>query len=164
MPQTIDRPFTSRTYVSLAIARAREKLFVFGVRARPAPFYESDSETIQPLGNPQQQFTSIHVAGDESVLVRIDERFSYGDEEPATVSDYAAVARTGDMIVVVTDTGCEVLTARKAVVLATGSRPFAFIHSDNGSISRLVHMPGGRLLLRSFNDTNHLAVLTGPAG
>lgn len=48
--------------------------------------------------------------------------------------------------------------------LATGSRPFAFIHSDNGSISRLVHMPGGRLLLRSFNDTNHLPVLTGPAG
>jgi 2,3-bisphosphoglycerate-dependent phosphoglycerate mutase len=48
--------------------------------------------------------------------------------------------------------------------LATGSRPFAFIHSDNGSISRLVVMPGGRLLLRSFNDTNHLPVLTGPAG
>lgn len=48
--------------------------------------------------------------------------------------------------------------------LATGSRPFAFIHSDNGAISRLVHMPGGRLLLRSFNDTNHLTVLTGPAG
>ena len=48
--------------------------------------------------------------------------------------------------------------------LATGSRPFAFIHADNGSISRLVHMPGGRLLLRSFNDTTHLPVHTGPAG
>jgi 2,3-bisphosphoglycerate-dependent phosphoglycerate mutase len=48
--------------------------------------------------------------------------------------------------------------------LATGSRPFAFIHADNGSISRLVVMPGGRLLLRSFNDVNHLPVLTGPAG
>jgi 2,3-bisphosphoglycerate-dependent phosphoglycerate mutase len=48
--------------------------------------------------------------------------------------------------------------------LATGSRPFAFIHSDNGSISRLVVMPGGRLLLRSFNDITHLPVLTGPAG
>ena len=48
--------------------------------------------------------------------------------------------------------------------LTTGSRPFAFIHADNGSISRLVVMPGGRLLLRSFNDITHLPVLTGPAG
>lgn len=40
---------------------------------------------------------------------------------------------------------------------ATDSRPFAFVHSDNGSISRLVVLPGGALLLRSFNDTAHLA-------
>ena len=48
--------------------------------------------------------------------------------------------------------------------LATRSRPFAFIHSDNGSISRLVVMPRGRLLLRGFNDISHLPVLTGPSG
>jgi probable phosphoglycerate mutase len=47
---------------------------------------------------------------------------------------------------------------------ATGSRPFAFVHADNGSISRLVVLPGGRWLLRSFNDVTHLAVRTGPAG
>ena len=40
---------------------------------------------------------------------------------------------------------------------ATGSRPFAFIHADNGSISRLVVLGDGRWLLRSFNDTAHLA-------
>jgi hypothetical protein len=56
------------------------------------------------------------VAGDESVLVRIDERFSYGDEEPSTVSDYAAVARTGDMIVVVTDTGWENIDSSEKLV------------------------------------------------
>ena len=39
---------------------------------------------------------------------------------------------------------------------ATSSRPFAFTHSDNCSISRLVVLPGGRALLRSFNDTSHL--------
>jgi probable phosphoglycerate mutase len=39
---------------------------------------------------------------------------------------------------------------------ATGSRPFAFIHSDNGSITRLVVLGDGRWLLRSFNDTAHL--------
>jgi 2,3-bisphosphoglycerate-dependent phosphoglycerate mutase len=40
---------------------------------------------------------------------------------------------------------------------ATASRPFAFIHADNGSLTRLVVMADGRWLLRSFNDTAHLA-------
>ena len=40
---------------------------------------------------------------------------------------------------------------------ATDSRPFAFVHSDNGSLTRLVVLDGGRWLLRSFNDTSHLA-------
>ncbi len=39
---------------------------------------------------------------------------------------------------------------------ATASRAFAFVHADNCSISRLVVLPGGRQLLRSFNDTAHL--------
>jgi probable phosphoglycerate mutase len=39
---------------------------------------------------------------------------------------------------------------------ATGSRPFAFVHSDNGSISRLIVGPDGSWLLRSFNDISHL--------
>jgi probable phosphoglycerate mutase len=39
---------------------------------------------------------------------------------------------------------------------ATSSRPFAFVHSDNASITRLVVLPGGRWLLRSFNDVAHL--------
>jgi probable phosphoglycerate mutase len=40
---------------------------------------------------------------------------------------------------------------------ATGSRPFAFVHADNCSVSRLVVLPGGRRLVRSFNDCTHLA-------
>lgn len=47
---------------------------------------------------------------------------------------------------------------------ATDSRPFAFVHADNGSITRLVVLEDGRWLLRSFNDTAHLKVKTGPAG
>jgi probable phosphoglycerate mutase len=39
---------------------------------------------------------------------------------------------------------------------AVASRPFAFIHSDNCSISRIVVNPDGRWLLRSFNDVSHL--------
>jgi probable phosphoglycerate mutase len=44
---------------------------------------------------------------------------------------------------------------------ATESRPFAFIHSDNASITRIVVLPDGRWLLRSFNDIAHLASLNG---
>jgi probable phosphoglycerate mutase len=40
---------------------------------------------------------------------------------------------------------------------ATASRPFAFLHVDNCSVSRLVVFADGRWLLRSFNDTAHLA-------
>lgn len=47
---------------------------------------------------------------------------------------------------------------------ATASRPFAFVHSDNCSISRLVVLGDGRWLLRGFNDISHLSVRTGPAG
>jgi probable phosphoglycerate mutase len=39
---------------------------------------------------------------------------------------------------------------------ATESRPFAFVHADNCSVSRLVVLGDGRWLLRSFNDTSHL--------
>jgi probable phosphoglycerate mutase len=39
---------------------------------------------------------------------------------------------------------------------ATASRPFAFVHADNGSISRVVAMADRRLLLRTFNEIAHL--------
>jgi probable phosphoglycerate mutase len=48
--------------------------------------------------------------------------------------------------------------------MATDSRPFAFVHADNGSISRLVVHEDGRWLLRSFNETRHLDTPTGPVG
>jgi probable phosphoglycerate mutase len=38
----------------------------------------------------------------------------------------------------------------------TRSRPFAFIHADNGSMTRIVALATGHRLLRSFNDTAHL--------
>jgi probable phosphoglycerate mutase len=47
---------------------------------------------------------------------------------------------------------------------ATASRPFAFVHADNGSVSRLVVGADGRWLLRSFNDISHLRVRAGATG
>lgn len=39
---------------------------------------------------------------------------------------------------------------------ATGSRPFAFIGAENGSVTRLVRSSEGRWRVRSFNDIGHL--------
>jgi probable phosphoglycerate mutase len=45
---------------------------------------------------------------------------------------------------------------------ATGSRPFAFLMSDNTAIARLILTPE-RWVLRGFNDTAHLSSQAAPA-
>ncbi|WP_212994920.1 hypothetical protein [Actinoplanes auranticolor] len=61
------------------------------------------------LGEGQRRWTVLGTpsAGDQSVLVRIEQKESYADEKKETVSRYAAMARVGDVIVVVTDLGWE---------------------------------------------------------
>jgi probable phosphoglycerate mutase len=39
---------------------------------------------------------------------------------------------------------------------ASDSRPFAFVHADNGSLSRLVLLPEGHWWVRTFNEGGHL--------
>lgn len=39
----------------------------------------------------------------------------------------------------------------------TGSRPFAFLYAENGSLTRIMRLPSGKWNLISFNDTAHLA-------
>ncbi|HVF77197.1 MAG TPA: histidine phosphatase family protein [Solirubrobacteraceae bacterium] len=39
---------------------------------------------------------------------------------------------------------------------ASGSRPFAFVHADNGSLTRIVVLPDGRRWVRTFNEGAHL--------
>ncbi|MGI8714076.1 MAG: histidine phosphatase family protein [Solirubrobacteraceae bacterium] len=38
----------------------------------------------------------------------------------------------------------------------TGSRAFAFLYAENGSLTRLMRLSSGRWALISFNDTSHL--------
>ena len=74
----------------------------------------------------------------------------------------AVVAATGpDAVAVAVVHGAVIGEACRQ---ATDSRRFAFVHSDNGSLTRLVVWPDGRSLLRSFNDVSHLAAHTGSAG
>lgn len=66
-----------------------------------------------------------------------------------------AAAHSGERLVVFTHGG----VIAQALALASGSRPFAFLGADNGSISHLV-VSGAQWTVRRFNDAAHL----GPAG
>ena len=39
---------------------------------------------------------------------------------------------------------------------ASDSRPFAFVHADNGSLTRIVVLPEGTWWVRTFNESAHL--------
>ena len=67
------------------------------------------------LGKGQRKWTVVE-SGDDSMLVRIDERFSYADEEPSTVSHYAALSRVDNAVVVVVDLGWENLGGSEDLV------------------------------------------------
>ena len=62
-----------------------------------------------------------------------------------------AAAHVGQRVAVFTHGG----VIGQVLALASGSRPFAFVTADNGSISRIV-VSGDRWIVRGFNDTAHL--------
>jgi 2,3-bisphosphoglycerate-dependent phosphoglycerate mutase len=66
--------------------------------------------------------------------------------------DRLAAAHPGQRLAVFTHGG----VIGQALAQASGSRPFAFLAADNGSISRLL-ITGQRWIVRGFNDTAHLA-------
>jgi probable phosphoglycerate mutase len=62
-----------------------------------------------------------------------------------------AATHPGRRIVAVAHGG----TIGMILAIASGSRPFAFIGADNGSISRIV-VVGGTWIVRGFNEVSHL--------
>jgi 2,3-bisphosphoglycerate-dependent phosphoglycerate mutase len=80
-----------------------------------------------------------------------------------TMEAFAARVKAGlDKVIAATPGGVAVVIAHGGVIgeacrQATGSEPFAFVINDNCAITRLVRFANGRWLLRSFNDTSHLA-------
>jgi probable phosphoglycerate mutase len=65
--------------------------------------------------------------------------------------DRLATGHAGNRVAIFTHGG----VIGQALALASGSRPFAFLSADNGSISRLVVIEQ-RWIVRGFNDTAHL--------
>jgi 2,3-bisphosphoglycerate-dependent phosphoglycerate mutase len=165
-----------RKQAELLCARLRheqvDKVFVTGL-ARTI-------ETAAPLGLPTVEVPElrevmlgeweggpfrIHVANGEPLALRViaQERWDLipGAE---TMEHLAERVRAGiDKVVEQTGGGRVALVVTHGGVIgeicrqATSSRPFAFVHSDNCSITRIVRFADGRWLLRSFNDTSHLS-------
>jgi probable phosphoglycerate mutase len=81
--------------------------------------------------------------------------------EPA--ADFTARVRAGiDRVIEATGPGATAAVfvhggvISELISIATGSRPLAFLFSDNTSVNDLVKLRGDRWMLRSFNDTAHL--------
>lgn len=136
-------------------------------------------ETAAPLGRPTVEVPElrevmlgeweggpfrIHVADGEPLALRViaEERWDLipGAE---TMEHLADRVRAGiEKVVEQTGRGKVALVFIHGGIIgeicrqATSSRPFAFLHSDNCSITRIVRFADGRWLLRSFNDTSHL--------
>jgi probable phosphoglycerate mutase len=80
-----------------------------------------------------------------------------------SMEDFAERTRAGlDRIIERLEPGATVAAVVHGGVIgelcrqATDSRPFAFVHADNGSLTRIVALPDGRRWVRTFNESAHL--------
>lgn len=143
---------TSETAAPLAQRTGREPLVVPELR-----------EVL--LGDWEGGEFRIRVANGDPIVARLfdEERWDViPGAEP--MAGFAARVREGlQRVVSAIDPGTTAVAVLHGGVIAeichqvTSSRPFAFIQVDNTSITRLVQLANGHWLLRSFNDTAHLA-------
>lgn len=73
----------------------------------------------------------------------------------AGIERIVAASRPGASVVAVVHGGVIGELCRQA----SGSRAFAFVHADNGSITRMIVFPDGGWSVRSFNEGGHLLSL-----
>jgi probable phosphoglycerate mutase len=165
-----------RAQAELLCARLRQEqidaVFVTGLARTietAAPLARSTIEVPElrevMLGEWEGGTFRIHVRNGEALALRVinEERWDLipGAE---TMEHLATRVRKGiEEVVERTGPGKVALVVAHGGVIgeacrqATNSRPFAFVHSDNCSLTRLVRFGDGRWLLRSFNDTSHLS-------
>lgn len=114
----------------------------------------------------------IRIANGDPTALRVITEQSWGVIPGAeTMESFAARVRQGlDKVIEATRPGGVAVVIVHGGVIgeacrqATGSEPFAFVINDNCAITRLVRFAHGRWLLRSFNDTSHLAPSSSQGG
>jgi len=101
-------------------------------------------------GHPIAQ--QMYLQGRWDVIPGAEPADAFAERVRAAITRIAAAHRD-EAVVVVSHGG----TIGQILALATGSRPFAFVGSDNGAISHLV-VTDERWILRRYNDTAHLGL------
>ncbi len=153
------------------LRRTQETAAPFAAATRLEPAVVENLAEVR-LGDWEGGEYRLRVAARDPIIRRVfeDERWDLipGAESPESLTDRV---RAGlEEIVEVTGPDAVAVAVLHGGVIgeacrqATGSRPFAFVHSDNGSVSRLVVRSSGKWQLRSFNEISHLTIRTGPAG
>ena len=143
------------------LRRTAETAAPLAARLGLTPVVEPDLREVH-LGDWEGELFRQKVADGDPVVLRMAEEQRW-DVIPGAESGTAfaervrrgilriAAAHPDQRVVVVAHGG----TIGEALAQATGSRPWAFVGADNGSISRLV-VHGDRWTLRGFNDVRHL--------
>ena len=153
------------------LRRTQETAAPFAAATRLEPAVVENLAEVR-LGDWEGGEYRLRVAARDPIIRRVfeEERWDLipGAESPESLTDRV---RAGlEEIVEVTGPDAVAVAVLHGGVIgeacrqATGSRPFAFVHSDNGSVSRLVVRSSGKWHLRSFNEISHLTIRTGPAG
>jgi len=165
-----------REQAELLCARLRDEqvdaVFVTGLRRTMETAAPLGRDTIEVpelrevfLGDWEGGPFRIHVAQGDPLAMRViaEERWDLIPGAEPAESLAARVTKGIEKVVSATGPGkVAVVFAHGGIIgevcrQATSSRPFAFVHSDNCSITRVVRFADGRWLLRSFNDTSHLS-------
>ncbi len=172
-----DPPLAPEGHKQAALLAARmtqeeiAAVFVTGLRRTSETAAPLGRETIEVpelrevcLGDWEGGPFRMHVADGEPLAMRVlaEERWDlvpgaesmegFAERVRAGIERVAATVGPGAVALAIVHGG----VIGEACRQATRSRPFAFVHSDNCSITRLVVFADGRWLLRGFNDTAHL--------
>jgi 2,3-bisphosphoglycerate-dependent phosphoglycerate mutase len=106
-----------------------------------------------------------HIAARDPIALRVFQEQRWDVIPGAEPADEfgARIAKALRWLFEATARGATTLAIAHGAVIAeacrqiTGSEPFAFVGAENGSVTRLVQRATGKLTIRSFNESQHLA-------
>lgn len=99
-----------------------------------------------------RRVSKLFEAGRWDVIPNAENHDVFADRVRRGIEHIADATGADATAVVVTHAGVIAEACRQI----TGSDAFAFLYSDNGSLTRLFRLASGRWALRCFNDTAHL--------
>ena len=155
--ERIDRLFvttlrrTHETAAPLAAARGLEPEVVPDLREVHLGSWEGGELRIRMT---DRDPTALRVLAEQrwDVIPGAEPAAAFGERVARGVDHVLAATGPGGVAVAVVHGGVIGEICRQVA----GGHPFAFVHADNASVTRVVAFASGHRLLRSFNDASHL--------